>query len=73
MNAQSFDLMDQCFNGEDKMAVAKVLINLLTGNQMLYFRKIMATLFLGIDSSEGIDSAMESIPRRDRFLLYENF
>jgi hypothetical protein len=36
-------------------------------------RKLMATssLFLGIDSSGGIVSAMESIPRRNRFFLLE--
>ncbi len=75
MNAQPFDLMDQCFNGEDKMAVAKVLIKLVKGNQRWYFRKIMATasLFLGIDSPGGIDCDVELIPRRNRFLLYENF
>jgi hypothetical protein len=31
------------------------------------------SLFLGIDSSGGIDSAMELTPRRNRFLLDEKF
>ncbi len=41
----------------------------------MYFRKLMAigSLFLGIDSSGGIDYAMELIPRRNIVLLYENF
>jgi Na+/H+-dicarboxylate symporter len=40
-----------------------------------YFRKLMATgsLFLGINSSGGIHSAIELIPRRNQFFLYENF
>jgi hypothetical protein len=35
----------------------------------------MATgsLFLGIDSSGGIDSVMKLMPRQNRFLLKENF
>jgi hypothetical protein len=28
-------------------------------------------LFLGIDFLEGVDSAMERIPHRNRFFLYE--
>ncbi len=37
-----------------------------------YFSKLMATgsLFLGIESSGGIDSPIELIPRRNRFLLH---
>ena len=40
-----------------------------------YLGKLMATgnIFLGIDSSGGIDSAIELIPRRNRFPLCENF
>jgi hypothetical protein len=36
-----------------------------------YLRKLMVTsnLFLGIDSSGGIDTATEMIPRRNRLLL----
>jgi hypothetical protein len=75
MNAQPFDLMDQCFNGEVRgEGRGKVVIKLVKGNQRWYFRKIMATacLFLGIDSPGGIDYDVELIPRRNRFLLYEN-
>jgi hypothetical protein len=32
----------------------------------------IGTLLLGIDSSGEIDSAMELIPRRNRFLLYKS-
>ncbi len=41
----------------------------------LYFRSLMATgsLFLGIGTPGEIESAMELIPRRNLFLLYENF
>jgi hypothetical protein len=40
-----------------------------------YFRKLKATgsLFLDINSSLGIDSTMELIARRNRFILYEDF
>jgi len=40
-----------------------------------YFRKVVATgsLFVGIDFSGRMDSAMELIPRRNRFFLYKNF
>jgi hypothetical protein len=39
--------------------------------QRWYFRKFIATdnIFLGIDSSGGVDAAMEFIPCRNRFLL----
>jgi len=42
-----------------------------------YFRKVVATgsLFVGIDFSGRMDSAMELIPHRNRFFLflYKNF
>jgi hypothetical protein len=65
----------QIIQRRERLVLYEALTTLWGGlwlEQRLYFKKLMATgsLFLGIDSSGGIDSVMALIPRRNRFLLH---